>query len=164
MANPYIFAAPQRCKGFDETFFAAANFHVKTDGDDITARFLEAWHRLEKAEGGRVKAPRFGQLLGLVLGGTPVAPSTIGRWERGAVPDLVSVAAIAAVCGVHPAWLAFGLGSPADPVVGTVLIKAEAIADDDGGDEPEVPQRPRGKRLPPVTPRESPRRRKPKQA
>lgn len=124
MRKPILFARPQNSKRFYGLFFAAANFHVKP-AVGITARFLEAWHRIESRERGRITLTRFGELLGTAMGTKPVAASTVGRWEKGALPDLESVAAIAAVSGVHPAWLAFGLGSPDDPVVGEISIRPE---------------------------------------
>lgn len=124
MRKPILFASAQNIKGFCETFCVPANFRVKNQG--ITARFLEAWHRLERRETGRVNLTRFGELVGMAMGGGPVAASTVARWEKGAVPDLESIVAIAAVSGVNPNWLAFGLGSPDDPVDGEVVIRAQA--------------------------------------
>lgn len=126
MAKGYLFASTQNSNREDEIIFAGANCHVKYPPDsrlDITGRFLEAWHRLERREGSRVKLNRFAELLAPALAGRVVPASTIGRWEKGSVPDLGAVAAIATLCGVHPAWLAFGLGSPDDAVVGEVFVK-----------------------------------------
>jgi hypothetical protein len=84
-----------------------------------------------------------------------VDTSKISRIKLGQqLATVVEYGAFADELGVMRGWLVYNEGEMAISRLGQ-----PAGADD--GDEPDVPMRPRGKPLPPVTPRENPRRRKP---
>lgn len=145
--------------------FQWPSFHVEQDKwKYFTPRFMEAWHRLDLKKGRRVKQLHMAAMLSEALGAT-MSPNTVKGWETGAIPDVESIAAVAALCGVHPAWLAFGLGQPDDPVVGDVGVRPPKTAPDEE-EEVAVPMRARGKKLPSTKPSVNPRKRKlpPKEA
>jgi transcriptional regulator with XRE-family HTH domain len=91
-------------------FSAGGIFHVKRGKAGFGARVFEARLHLDRKVGRRVTLQRFAQMVGDELKEAPVSPSSVKRWEEGTVPDVATIAAIAAVCGVSPGWPAFGEG------------------------------------------------------
>jgi len=128
-------------------------------GPYFTERFMEAWHRLDLRTGRRVKQLHLATMLSERLG-TPLSPNTVKGWESGAIPDVETIAAIADLCDVHPAWLAFGLGNPTDPVDGVATVRPPKPKSEGGGDEPIFPAAPRGRRLQSSKPVAAPSRRR----
>lgn len=47
----------------------------------------------------------------------PFSQTAVSGWLDGAFPEVVTVGAIAEVCGVDPGWLAFGEKSKAEPPI-----------------------------------------------
>lgn len=74
-----------------------------------------ALKRLEMGLGRDVSQTQLAELVADRLHGKPRDQSTVGRWFRGAMPDAVTIQAIADVCGVEPGWLAFGRGPMLPP-------------------------------------------------
>jgi transcriptional regulator with XRE-family HTH domain len=100
----------KRYKASDETTAAR--------GGSLGQRIIIARTMLSLAEGERVSQEVLGARLAKQLNDPqPITGATVSRWETGeSVPDLETLAAIGAVCGVDPGWIAFGSASKAaDP-------------------------------------------------
>lgn len=77
---------------------------------ELGQRILRARMELALESGAKVSQEELGILVGRYLGSTrPITGATVSRWESGeTVPDLVTTAAIAEICGADPGWLAYG--------------------------------------------------------
>ena len=102
----------------------------KEVGERIFSARLEA--SAEERE--RIAQDRLGALVGGYLGKeSAVTAATVSRWEAGlAMPSIASIAAVAAVCGVDPGWLAFGSASkapgPRDAITDSEVAKWRAAS------------------------------------
>lgn len=123
MVNDIIAQSTANVNSQPQKIYKPAIFHVKQEAEEyFTSRFMDAWHRLDRKGLRRVKQLQLARMLAGRMGGT-VSPNTVKGWEQGAIPDVETIAAIAELCGVHPSWLAFGLGGPDDPIVGVVRVR-----------------------------------------
>jgi hypothetical protein len=100
-------------------------FHVKHGWESFRGRLLEARSRLDQKETRRLKPAEFVRKISAQLGDRTLSPNTLKGWEEGAIPNIENVAAISVLCGVHPSWLAFGLGDPDDPAIGKISIRGD---------------------------------------
>lgn len=101
-------------RGKRNLFSTDGIFHVKRGKAGFAERVFEARLHLDRRVGKRVTLKRFAQMVGDELKEAPVSPSSVKRWEEGTIPDVATVAAIAAACGVSAGWLAFGEGDGPD--------------------------------------------------
>jgi hypothetical protein len=105
----------------------------------LGGRIMAARVQLALSSGHKVTQAGLGALVSQALGREQaITGATVSRWEAGqSVPDLESVAGIAAVCKVDPGWLAFGpsSGAPAPDELagmGHLAAIAKVASDPDG--------------------------------
>lgn len=88
------------------------------DPVDVAKRIFVSYMHLNARLGRAAKLEELGKWIGDARGTDAPDKGTVSRWATGEQkPDLATIEAIAAVCGVDPGWIAFGekTGAPAPP-------------------------------------------------